>query len=539
MRHFTFKYDIPKVTITVTRLSPSVPEALIFASLSQTTIPKPYTRTLDRMSQNHLETVISAESDSLPTPLSHIVSNPPPSMLLYLLPPCLILLAIDVALRISNRPYVDGVPLEITRNEHELRAQEAITEHRTRYKRVVIKERQHPKDRHRMLEKQKNFAHHRQRLHAYNPGLVTIPLSLSSCDRKTNKLASNRGVGPSFAAFCDRLLLQNRIWKQQREIRTLRRSLDSMSMANCSNAFKAFCDRLILSNHVWKLEKEVNQLTAETEMMKRFRVAAVVRAAKRMVLDVRKERLIEEFVKELMADLEKSRQTIKSLCAAHEREIDEMAGEWRKDCRRLSDEVNRLKLAQEARLVEQELSNAMESEVMERSALPYQKAGISQVEDRGEVYPGEDTETLSGSELELEEMSNTSTSTYVGSTGVQSPNSKSSFDGSSTGRGKLISHQRTAKPCPLKIPPRESGSTYLRFSPVAKSPAGKLDPGPYVGFSFNPLFFGPADMSTNKDATRHVPSPKGDRRLTSPCSKPTSADAIRSSKPPKRVQWRV
>ena len=492
------------------------------------------------MSQSHL---ISAKSDDLPTPLSYIVSNPPPTMLLYLLPPCLIFLAIDVALRISHRPYDDAVLVETAPNEHELRAQ-AFTEHRKLYK-EVIKERQHPKDRHRMLEKQRNFAHHRQRLLAYNRP-ATIPLILLSHDKETRKLESNKGVRPSFTAFCDRLLLQNKIWKQQREIKVLRRSLDSMSMANYSNAFKAFCDRLILSNNVWKLEKEVSQLTADTEMIRRSRVAAVTHAAKQMVLDTRKERLIEEFVKELMVDLEDSRKTIKSLRAAHEREIEEMAGEWRKDYRRLSDELNKLKLAQEARLVEQELSNAIESELIERSTLLYQKAGISIDECCEEAYPGEDTETLSGSELELEEMSNMSTSTYVGSTGKLSPHSKPFFDDSSARKRKLIFHQRTAKPSPLKIPPRESGSTYLRISPVAKSPTGKLNPGPYVGFSFNPLFFGPADMSkedsTNNDSTKHVFSFKGaprDRRSVTSCSNSISADTVQSSKPQKRVQWKV
>lgn len=448
-------------------------------------------------------------------------------MLLYLLPPCLILLAMDAALRISDRPTADALPAEIPSNEHEPRAQEVITEHRTRYK-GVIKEK-YPKNRYRMLEKQRNFAYHRQRLLAYNPGLVTIPLNLPNRDREIRKLGSNGGVRPSFTTFCDRLLLQNKIWKQQREIKALRRSLDSISMANCSNAFKAFCDRLILSNNVWKLEKEVDQLTAETEMVKRSRVAAVTRAAKQMVLDVRKERLIEEFVKELMADLEESRQTIKSLCAAHEREIEEMVGEWRKDCRRLSEEVDRLKLAQEARLVEQELSNVMESELIERSILLCQQAGIPLDKYRGESCPGEDTETLSGSELELEEMSNMSTSTYVGSGGEQSPSSISSFD-----REKRIFPQRTAKPSSLKIHPRESGSTYLRISPVAKAPAGKLDPGPYVGFSFNPLFFGPKDDSTKKDASRQVFAPRH-RRLANSCSNPILAGA----EPQKRVQWKV
>ena len=506
------------------------------------------------MSQSHFEAVISAETDNLPMALSHMVANPPPSMLFYLLPPCFILLAIDVALRISHRPSEDSVVLEMAPNQRRLKAQQAITEYKTRDQ-GEIRESQQPKNRHRMLEKQRNFAHHRQRLLTYNSGLLTSPSILPGLDGEARKLGRNRGVGRSFTAFCDRLLLQNKIWKQQREIKVLRRSLDSMSMANCSNAFKAFCDRLILSNNVWKLEKQVNQLTAETEKIRRSRVAAVTRAAKQMVLDVRKERLIEEFVKELMADLEESKQTIKSLRAEHEREIEEMVGEWRKDCWRLSDEVERLKLAQEARLVEQGLSNTMESELIERSALLYQKAGIPLDEYRGdgmigfpsdaEDCSGEDTETLSGSDLELEEMSNTSTSTFVGSTGEQSPDFKSSFNGSSPRRQKLTSHERIAKLSLLKIPPRESGSTFVRISPVAKSPTRKMDPGPYAGFSFNPLFFGPAENSkddlTNRDSTKHVFSLKAapqHRRSVISCSKPISVDAS-SSKPTKRVQWKV
>lgn len=509
------------------------------------------------MSQSHIEAVISMEGDNLPMPLSQMVSNPPPSILLYLLPPCLILLAIDVALRISHRSSEDSVPLETAPNQHGLVAQQAITEYKTRDK--AGKKRQQCKDYHRTLEKQRNFAYHRQRLFAYNPRLVTIPLILPRRHGETRNVDSNKGVEPSFAAFCDRLLLQNRLWKQQREIKMLRRSLDSVSLANCSNAFQAFCDRLILSNNVWKLEKEVGRLTAEIGRIERSRVAAVTRAAKKMVLDVRKERLIEEFVKELMTDLEESRQTIKSLHAAHEREIEEMAGEWRKDCRRLSDEVERLKLAQEARLIEQQLSNAMESELIERSALLNQKVGIpldgyrrdepigvpSHAKDCNcMAYPDEDTETLSGSDLEeLEEMSNTSTSTYVGSSGVQSPNSKSSFDGR---KRKITSYRRTAKPLPLKIPARESDSTLPRISPVAKSPTRKVDPGPYAGFSFNPLFFGPADASNDdlkkKDSTKHVFSLQAmpqHRRWVISCGKQVLADAAQSSKPAKRVQWKV
>jgi len=106
-------------------------------------------------------------------------------------------------------------------------------------------------------------------------------------------------------------------------------------------------------------------------MIKRSRVAAVTRTAKQMVLDVRKERLIEDFVKELMVDLKESRETIISLRrAAHEQDTQEMAGEWQKVYRRLSDEVDRLKLAQgrttrRARTVERDGKRAFNSPLSE------------------------------------------------------------------------------------------------------------------------------------------------------------------------------
>ena len=47
--------------------------------------------------------------------------------------------------------------------------------------------------------------------------------------------------------------------------------------------------------------------------MKRSRVAAVTRAAKQMALDVRKESLLEEFVKDLIQELEESKRVVGEL----------------------------------------------------------------------------------------------------------------------------------------------------------------------------------------------------------------------------------
>jgi len=71
-------------------------------------------------------------------------------------------------------------------------------------------------------------------------------------------------------------------------------------------------------------------------------------------------------------------------------------------------------------------------------------------------------------------MSNMSTSKYVGSTGEQSPNSKSSFDGSNTRRGKLNFHRRTAKP--LDISPLREWLNVSPYFACGETPTGKLNP---------------------------------------------------------------
>ncbi|KJA13392.1 hypothetical protein HYPSUDRAFT_97665, partial [Hypholoma sublateritium FD-334 SS-4] len=128
-----------------------------------------------------------------------------------------------------------------------------------------------------------------------------------------------------FHAFCERLLLQNRIWAQQREVKRLREHLDSIKHTSRANAFQAFCDRLLLSNKIWAQQKAVDHLVGEAEVLKRSRGFVVARAAEKMALDVEKERLTEEFVKGLITEVEECRQALVSLRSEHELEVQQLA----------------------------------------------------------------------------------------------------------------------------------------------------------------------------------------------------------------------
>jgi hypothetical protein len=72
---------------------------------------------------------------------------------------------------------------------------------------------------------------------------------------------------------------------------------------------------------------------------------------------------VEEFVKDLIEEVEESKRDMKSLRETHEREIEEMNGEWLKDYRAVTRELDALKLAQETRLLQQEITNEEEDSV--------------------------------------------------------------------------------------------------------------------------------------------------------------------------------
>lgn len=471
----------------------------------------------------------AAISRALSQQLAYISSNPPMTdNLVYLLPPCLVLIAIDVATRLTQRAKSEPAKVEnkegITVREAELRhvmqrVHEVLIKFQTLEK-TLSTEQARSTHLSRMLQKQKNFALHRQRLLAHNANVAQQRAARESergpQEKRPASPPKTNGNEPKnpFEAFCQRIVLQNKIWAQQREIKTLQKSLDEMKIKTSGSAFQAFCDRILLSNSIWKQKKEIDRLVVEAEKLKRARDGAIAHAATHMMQDVRKERLAEEFVRDLIAEVQECKQTIVTLKRDHEREVQELAEDWRKECRQLRQEVERLRLARDAHLLEQDLSNEMEGELLERLQLAEEEMDVldeQSVQLRDDSLIGDNDDTLYLSDSE--HMSNISSSTCVDG----SPNEKSFFDEVSA--EKMYTRTRHSSLPSLRTPSRRQSLTYIAVSPTStKSPGRRLDPGPYAGFSFNPLFFGPA------------PSPGGDRpdAESSPMLKRVRTTSLRS-----------
>jgi hypothetical protein len=267
--------------------------------------------------------------------------------------------------------------------------------------------------------------------------LITYGEMHDSCEAytSTDKPRNDR-TGSAFDSFCERLLLMNRIWKQERELKELRTALASKTNSTATIAFKTFCDQLLLWNRIWKLEKAVKSLVAEGEKMKRSRVMAITRAAKQMVLDVQKERLVEEFVKDLIEEVEENKRDMKGLREAHEREIEAMNGDWVKDYRAIVRELDALKLAQETRLLEQEIANDEEDslyrnllavkrrvEELENEIAEYEQQGYTSSSDEtvvgstSRIYDTVSERDDEPTDVELDVISETSTSSTCVSVG--------------------------------------------------------------------------------------------------------------------------
>ena len=103
------------------------------------------------------------------------------------------------------------------------------------------------------------------------------------------------------------------------------------------------------------MQRQIDELSAEREKMKWSRVAADTWAAMQMVTNVRKEKILEAFVKNLVQELEESKRVVGKMKEAHENEILELTGEWSRHYRKLAREVERLKLVREASLLEQDI----------------------------------------------------------------------------------------------------------------------------------------------------------------------------------------
>ncbi|TFK20179.1 hypothetical protein FA15DRAFT_673728 [Coprinopsis marcescibilis] len=473
----------------------------------------------------------------------------PSRALLFLLPPCIILLVLDIALRRSDKPSetpstaddrldlalahrVDPHPIrrlgvraqQLSENFRVLEQQflRSRAQSRSLSERVDIRRcRSLPSSPHRLLYGQDTGSTSSSSSPLSAPSSVSTPPSLplpsisipsGSGSTPRRRTRQSPDISPAFKDFCDHLLSANRLLAKEREIKSLKEKLRSSNEAFRSEAFTSFCDKVLTTNALWRAQSQLADLKAENEKMHKSRVGVVTRAAKQMVLDVQKERMVEEFCKDLIEEAAESRKEVTKVKSEREKEIREVIEEWREENRRLRQEVKMLKAAQEAKALEQELSNDLEDRLVERLDVFAQKQKELEVEteteaddaptpiatlppmpfsqrdnlpDPEEYYDSDDDDA----DTYLEEMS-TMSSTSSTSTRVGSPS-----------------------PSPMKKP-----RVRLHSLPTSAAKARihrKLDNSGYVGFSFNPLFYG----------TREEISPKVQKAATNVLSEKVAGKA--------------
>lgn len=371
---------------------------------------------------------------------------------------------------------------------------------------------------------------------------VSVPAAANQCpptaycDPRSSSamFAGTEGkqVTPVFTSFCENLLYTNRVWKQQREIRTLRESLKATEEAKSSNAFKSFCDKLLLTNRIWKLERQVEELTAEGERNKRARVSAITHAAKRMAMDVRKEAMIEEFVLELLKELRENEQALAELREAREMEVREMQGDWLKEYRRLVHENERLHLALNARQAEQDVSNELEQSlhdnlVLSRKRIRELEEGVQEtafgetVDKRRRVSTASSTTAVADDDDEMDDLTEVDEgmSTMSSATCVSIEGTDSSRFTKFQPSGK---RQRHSSPAIWSKSSQQSALEKWRSSHQRSIPLRKLDTTPYAGFSFNPLFFGhPETLVVSPSRTEKPETPVKLALKIAPASAPS------------------
>ncbi|KAG6896903.1 hypothetical protein C0992_005375 [Termitomyces sp. T32_za158] len=344
---------------------------------------------------------------------------------------------------------------------------------------------------------------------------------LTAIDPKPSRIRRPR---PSceFTTFCERLLLTNKIWKQERELKALHAASDDKSRASRSAAFTTFCEQLLLWNRIWKLEQETARLVHEKERIQRERMAVVTRAAKRMVQDVQKERMVEEFVKDLVDEVGMAKAEIGSMKEKHEREVEEIQGEWVKDYRRVKEELERLKLAQSARLAEQELSNSTEESLFEKI-----KEGKRRVEQLEEILKGvgyaASGETIEdeASDVDSELVSDLSSSTCVSSRASSVRRSPITLD--RTPERKRCMSQSTS--------PALHKSQHSRFSSVPNTRNLVVGQGKYVSAMSRNRSHSVKPLAVWKRTTRAA--------YRAPPATPTSDLTSKSRSLDNRAPWRV
>ncbi|KAK0463493.1 uncharacterized protein EV420DRAFT_1518477 [Desarmillaria tabescens] len=167
----------------------------------------------------------------------------------------------------------------------------------------------------------------------------------------------------TFSHFTERLLFTNKLWAQNTIILQLRDALLSVEDGIRDNAFNAFLDRLVLSNTIWRQRKELDCLKQERDKIKGSRVKSVVSLAKSLASHHRKEALTKRLVVDLVDEVNASKRETEILREEHEREVQKINELWVKDYRGIVDEVEKSRLAESARVIQQEISNDLEREL--------------------------------------------------------------------------------------------------------------------------------------------------------------------------------
>ncbi|KAF5352876.1 hypothetical protein D9757_012104 [Collybiopsis confluens] len=149
-----------------------------------------------------------------------------------------------------------------------------------------------------------------------------------------------------FVSFLDRLVLANKLLRQEKDLARMQETLGERERTLRSNAFMTFRDRVLVANLVWRQQKQIKLLKDEAESLKRGRIRAVTRSAKQMVLDTRREGMVDELVNGLIKDIESGKRRERELKEKYDQEVEEH------------------RLAQRARLIEQEISNEVEDRLV-------------------------------------------------------------------------------------------------------------------------------------------------------------------------------
>src|SRR3984957_9379083 len=165
----------------------------------------------------------------------------------------------------------------------------------------------------------------------------------------------------SFAAFRDRLLLNNQLWKQERELKMLRQAAAASGGGEEETRVQELKDASA---------KDIRALEEKLETLEKKHSREM---AGRDGLEEKKERIVEELVNEIVADLEESQRLVEVLRARisqHDTEVEEMHNDWLQDNQKLAREVQRLKLAAKRTgnvVVEQEeeISNDMDKTLVD------------------------------------------------------------------------------------------------------------------------------------------------------------------------------